>query len=142
VYIIAPLATAKAAFSTLAGLLPEDHMELNMTKTQRYCPAPPNSDSWKRARAAARDLRIAFAEKGIVVCGSPVGSPAFEEESVGETVDKVIDILKGLIAAVASPSAQDATKQMAFRILRLCIPTQITHLLRSTPYWHAIRLSI
>jgi hypothetical protein len=57
VYIIAPLATAKVAFSTLAGLLPEDHMELNMTKTQLYCPAPPNSDSWKRARAAAHRVR-------------------------------------------------------------------------------------
>jgi hypothetical protein len=62
-------------------------MELNMRKTQLYCPAPPDSDSWRLAMAEVRSLGIGFAKDGITVCGSPVGSEAFEQKSASETVD-------------------------------------------------------
>jgi hypothetical protein len=49
-------------------------------------------------------------------------------------VDRVIGLLRGLIEAATCPAPHvETTRQMAFRIMRLCIPTQITHLLRSTP---------
>lgn len=85
----------------------------------------------------AREMGIEWirSEEGIKVSGAPVGSDAFEQKMCMQTVKKIeqqIIRLKSLVSSQQT-TVTKCLRQWVFAVIRLCMPSQLNHLLRAVP---------
>ena len=76
---------------------------------------------------------FALATDGVVVCGSPIGSRDFQLGFFNSFVDATLATVDSVInlAKLMSPAAGGFEYQKIYNLVRLCIPTKLTHLLRA-----------
>jgi hypothetical protein len=76
---------------------------------------------------------FALATDGVVVCGSPIGSRDFQLGFFNSFVDATLSTVDSVInlAKLMSPAAGGFEYQKIYNLVRLCIPTKLTHLLRA-----------
>ena len=71
---------------------------------------------------------------GFVAAGVPIGSHAFVQNFLDDTLDGILKQLNWLQeAATSSTLTSGCTKQTCVFIARLCIPSQLTYFLRTIP---------
>ncbi len=127
-YIVDTPAKAFAALHLLRAELTKIGLTLKTSKCKAYMPQP---------TAEFGDLALQAGvtiDQGVLVAGSPVGSDDFVSDHLEQ---KLVEVRRELadLHEVLSLSAQfsDVTAQGIFSILRKCIPTEFTNLMRSVP---------
>ena len=103
----------------------------NRDKCQLYDPSGIHDDLEDRCiQAQCTYIR---SEEGIIVCGAPVGSIQFQRQYVNSKVDSSIsqqlDDLRRIFLTPNGVLKKDT--QTIYQIIRLCVPSQLTFLLRT-----------
>ena len=142
-YIGGPAEVVFAAFDMLVITLSQiAGLTVNYGKTSVY--APGGITPFLTKATSDRDMNPATIE-GIMVAGSPVGSPAFEARYAMTVATSIASLTNDLIhasrvltaAALTRRSATHSTLQNPVQtvtlVLRWCIPSIMTYLLRTTP---------
>jgi hypothetical protein len=127
-YIIGHMDKVLSAFDDFKSRLLRG-LSLNLSKTILFCSQDRHAAPG-RAEALAREIK--FETEGIVACGTPVGSEAYETRFVETRVDSVIADMSPIMEVAKLPESFTLA-QMANRVLRLCFSSQLTHLIRSVP---------
>ena len=91
------------------------------------------------ARQQAASLGLSYAEEGLIVLGSPVGTPKFEsfhfEQAVEAMAHRIQSIMK-LLQDAEQPSG--CSLQSVSYLLRVASFSTLTHLLRTVPPAHTL----
>ncbi len=127
-YIVDTPQKAFAALGLLRVELAKICLSLKPSKCKAYMPQPT-----PEFIALAREAGVTT-DQGVLVAGSPVGSDDYVSHHLEQ---KLVEVRRELddLHEVMSLSAQfhDVTAHGVFTLLRKCIPTQFTNLLRSVP---------
>jgi hypothetical protein len=108
-------------------------LKRNDSKSQYYCKMPTSDDI--SSAFHEKGVSIVPPRAGITVAGSPVGSDDFITSAVlkvvEESINSQLDKLRRVLLR-PTPYVQ-GDLHMVFTILRLCMPAQLNHLLRTCP---------
>jgi len=119
------------AIETFDDLMLPLGLSRNRTKCQLYDPSGRHEDLYDRCTIA--QCTYIPSEEGIIICGSPVGSLHFQREYVNSVVNssitKQLDELRRIFLTPNGELKKDI--QTIYQIVRLCIPSQLTFLLRT-----------
>jgi hypothetical protein len=133
-----PVEGVFAAFRDYARQMESIGCRLNLTKCLVHVPAS-RSQSADAARQKAKSLGLRYAEDGLIVLGSPVGTPTFEsyhfEQAVKAMTQRVSSLLELLEDAEQPPGC---SLQSVSYMLRVSSFSSLTHLLRTVPPAHTL----
>jgi len=79
---------------------------------------------------------IPLSDGGITVAGIPVGTPAFEDTTVFAHALAIEDLTANILALKQFPT-MSFTRM--YQLIKMCLPSRITHLMRSISPQHALR---
>jgi len=135
--IIGPPVEAFAAVRSMFGLAPVSHrLNLNTSKFAYWSPAGNTDliDSLAADSGIPKQSAIP-SEQGILVAGTPVGTPEFMRSYADTTVNKATDFMDSLLDVYrrSMEAAGKECKQIISRMIRLCVLTVPHHLFRTTP---------
>ena len=116
-------ATAMRAFRTLVAAAAPSGLHPQLPKCVAY-----SADS-AAAAAVAEELGIAHAEAGVVVTGTPIGTPQFQSAHVQQTADKVCKLIDTLMSLPLP--AQDQ-----FLVLTMSLQRRMMHFARVLEWEH------
>ena len=127
-YIVGTDTDVFDALATLRDNLSQMGLQLNAGKSAVYAQVVSVA---VRARAELENVRVA---DGIMVAGSPVGSMQFMLTFAGTAANRICSELRAIEQAVKVTAwGPFQTLQTFFRLVRMCVPQQLTHLMRTTP---------
>ena len=131
-YIIGPPLDTLAAAQELARELTTILLTPNLTKSEVYSPTPLPTEITNQALQVG--LRVVPHMEGITVSGVPVGSARFMELQCSKLATDITAQLRVILDITEVGNAiPGAEAQTAYSLLRLCIPQQFTHIIRSVP---------
>lgn len=127
-YVLGDPEPAFAARDRIHDALGARHLAENPDKATVFARAPTAAT---RAMALARGMPLTT--DGIMVAGTPVGTQAFAQAYVSQRVDAIVDKLDRLVSGTLDTSmpAGMPRVQAVVRCVRLCVPSMLTHLLRT-----------
>ena len=126
------------AFDILQRELAELGLRVQPRKCQVYL--PPSGDGAATRLAAAELRRLAEAAQvapaeGVLIAGSPVGTDTFVRSVLDDMLHGLQARLRRLVQVLdlSAAARQAASVQGLYRVLVLCMPATVLHLLRTTP---------
>jgi hypothetical protein len=128
-YFMGLLADVLAAVATYKAELAKLALELQLHKCVAYSPA---GAAAIQAACAAAGIQ---AEDGVMVAGSPVGTPAFVEDALRAAVDGCEQRMRLIAQVWTRGSLQlEFAAHQTLRLINLCVaPAAINYLLRTVP---------
>ena len=133
-YLIAPL---EHLFPTLGSyeknLKDELNVDSNRTKTAAFTMG--DAEAQQKLKLACEQHGVTYAPDGIIVNGAPIGSSKFEMDFVNAAVDKTLETMDNVafMVKLTDKSKSGPSRQQVYQLVRLCVPTQLVHIMRTTP---------
>ena len=123
------------ALKTLSTELAKIGLTMSIEKSRLYSKMRLPMDSPLVHRIEVEmGIQIVPAEEGIVVCGIPVGTSEFQKAYMSNTIEEVMNEVTTICNIAGTPTAvMTVSFQATINMIRLCIPSQINHLLRGVP---------
>jgi hypothetical protein len=131
-YIMGPAEKVLQRFGMVSNELQNLGLEHNTQKSNLFSPYVLSDDI--KAYASNLGINLIGHSEGLIVAGSPIGDKDWIFQQVNKKVNEIIDNIEILKLAMSNtPNNDGITVMTSTSIARLCIPSSITYLLRTTP---------
>jgi hypothetical protein len=131
-YIMGPADKVLQRYEAVCKELQNLGLEHNPQKSNLFSPYQLSDDD--KTSAAYLGINLVGPLEGLIVAGSPIGDKDWTLQQVNNQVNEIINNIEILKMAISHASNNDGiTVMTSTSIARLCIPSSIIYLLRTTP---------